>query len=281
MPWPRRAVDTPITCGYIPLMLNRSPYASVLIPALLFAAVSVATSVSAQTAVPADAPGAAPASALIAASAADTVSAPSGSARDRERSLIEILSLYNSNIAFAMASIETLRVEQEIVEPAEDGAEKRARAVLTYRRGGEMQREELFSDVGHPVGDYRLESLVGPEILTTEYDVKVAGTESVDGVICYRLDVEATERDSRHFDGNVWVSVHDLGLVRITGEVADAPFPVQRVTLDKTFESVAGGLRLLRDHTAEVDIRFAFITRHGLAHILYTDYDVSLSTQTR
>jgi hypothetical protein len=189
-------------------------------------------------------------------------------------SVAEILVGYNASIARAMAEIESLRVEQEMVEPTDEGGEKRATAVLTYRLGDGMERDELSSDIGHPVGDYSLESLVGPEILPLEYDVVLEGVEDMGGRPCYRLALTATERDSRHFDGTVWVDADGLGLVRITGEVADAPFPVQRIWLDKEFEPVSEGFRLLRRHATEIDIRFAFITKHGVAHIEYTNYSV-------
>jgi hypothetical protein len=176
-----------------------------------------------------------------------------------------------------MGAIDTLRVAQEMVEPTEDGGQKRAEAVLVYRRDEGMVREETYSDLGHPVGEYSLKSLVGPEILTEEYDVRLDGTEEMEGRVCHRLAVTATERDSDHFDGTVWVEVETLGLVRIAGEVADAPFPVQKITLDKAFEPFGDGFHLLRRHTGEIDIRIAFVNRHGLMHIFYSDYQVRAS----
>jgi len=177
-----------------------------------------------------------------------------------------------------MVRIETLRVAQEMIEPADDG-EKRASAVLVYRRGEGMVREESFSDLGHPVGEYSLESLVGPSILTSEYEVTLAGEEEMEGARCYRLELLAIERDTKHFDGTVWIEADGFGLVRITGEVADPPFPVQRIALDKAFETVPEGVRLLRRHTGEVRIRLAFVTREGMAHIFYGPYSVGLSAE--
>ncbi len=193
------------------------------------------------------------------------------------QSLEEVLDGYNANIRLAMAEIETLRVEQEMVEPTKDGGEKRALAVLTYSRRDGMNRKELSGDLGHPVGEYKLESLVGPELAAEGYDVSLAGMEEMEGRRCYRLSVTAIERDTGHFDGTVWVEVGTLGLVRIIGEVADPPFPVQRVKLDKAFEPTPEGHRLLRRHTGEIDIKLALISRHGLMHIFYTDYSITLS----
>ncbi len=192
-------------------------------------------------------------------------------------SLEEVLEGYNANIHSAMAAIETLRVEQEMVEPTEEGGEKRALALLSYSRGEGMQREECSSDLGHPVGEYKLRSLVGPELLPGEYDVLLTGVEDMEGRWCYRLSVTATERDVEHFDGTVWVEVGSLGLVRIIGQVADPPFSIERITLDKAFEPVPEGFRLLRRHTGEIDIRLAFVRRHGMMHIFYTNYAIVTS----
>ncbi|MFH1688795.1 MAG: hypothetical protein ABIE42_00985 [Candidatus Eisenbacteria bacterium] len=187
-------------------------------------------------------------------------------------SLEEVLEGYNANINRAMAAIETLRVEQEMVEPTKDGGEKGALAVLSYHRDEGMHREESYSNLGHPVGKYSLSSLVGPELLSGEYDVFLTGVEDMEGRRCYLLAVTATERDAEHFDGKVWVEVGSLGLVRIIGEVADPPFPVKRIKLDKAFEPTPEGFRLLRRHTGEVDIKLALISRNGVMHIFYTDY---------
>jgi len=191
--------------------------------------------------------------------------------------LDEVLAGYNANIAHAMTAIGTLSVRQEMVEPVDDGGEKRALAVLSYGREGGMKREELSSNLGHPTGEYTLRSLVGPEILADEYDAVLAGIEEVDGRTCHRVSVTARARDRDHFDGDLWIEVGSLGLVRIVGEVADPPFPVQRVRLDKAFEPVPEGFRLLRRHTGEVDIKLALINRHGLMHIFYLDYAVNSS----
>ncbi len=192
-------------------------------------------------------------------------------------SLEEVLEGYNASIRGAMAAIETLRVEQEMLEPTKEGGEKKALASLFYRRAEGMRREELSSDLGHPVGEYELRSLVGPELLPGEYDILLAGVEDMEGRRCHMLSVTATLRDVAHFDGTVWVEVGSLGLVRIIGEVADPPFPVERIKLDKAFEPVPEGFWLLRRHTGEVDIRLGFVRRHGMMHIFYTDYAIVTS----
>jgi hypothetical protein len=189
----------------------------------------------------------------------------------------EVLEGYNTGIARAMADIETLRVEQELVEPTDNDGMKRALAVLLYDRENGMEREELSEGLGHPVGEYGLSSLVGPELLPDEYDVTFAGVEDMEGLQCYRLDITATERDAEHFDGTVWVDTRSLGLVRIVGEVADPPFPVRKIKLDKAFEPTPEGLWLLRRHTGEIDIKLALIRRRGMMHIFYTNYSLTLS----
>ena len=195
-------------------------------------------------------------------------------------SLDDVLAGYNANIRNAMAAIETLSVAQEMVEPTEEGGEKRALALLSYSRGEGMQREEISSGFGHPVGEYELRSLVGPELLRAEYDILLTGVEDMEGRRCHRLSVTATERDVDHFDGTVWVEVGSLGLVRILGEVADPPFPVERIKLDKAFVPVPEGLWLLRRHTGEIDIRLAFVSRHGMMHVFYTDYAIVTSRRS-
>jgi hypothetical protein len=201
------------------------------------------------------------------------VAAPTARASD----LGEILGGYNAGIDRAIAAIETLRVRQEMIEPTDEGGEKRARAVLIYRRGEGMERDEISSDLGHPVGEYTLESLVGPVIAQSEYVVVLDGLEEMGGSRCYRLSLKAVERDMKHFDGTVWVNEADLGLVRIVGEVADPTFPIRRITFDKQFERLPDGLRLLRRHTGEIDIRLAFVHRQGVMHILYDDYSIELA----
>lgn len=195
-------------------------------------------------------------------------------------SLEQVLEGYNAGISRAMAAIDTLRVEQEMVEPTEDEGAKGALAVLTYNREEGMNREESSSNLGHPVGEYSLKSLVGPELLPGEYEVLMGGMEEAEGRLCYLLDVTAVERDSDHFDGRVWVEDGSLGLVRITGEVADPPFPVRMIKLDKAFEPTPEGFWLLRRHTGEIDIKLGFVRRQGLMHIFYTDYDVVVSPRT-
>jgi hypothetical protein len=194
-----------------------------------------------------------------------------------ERTLVEVLRGYNAGIRRAMDRIDTLRVAQEMIEPTEDGGEKRAEAVLHYGRDEGMVREELYSDLGHPVGEYALSSLVGPQIVAEEYEVRLDGIEEMEGRVCHRLAVSAIERDRDHFDGTVWIEVETLGLVRIVAEVADAPFPVKKVRLDKAFEPFGDGLHLLRRHTGEVEIQLAFVNRRGVMHIFYSDYAVRLS----
>ena len=76
---------------------------------------------------------------------------------------------------------------------------------------------------------------------------------------------------------HAWVEVGSLGLVRIVGEVADPPFPVERIKLDRASELVPEGFRLLRRHTGEIDIKLGFIRRHGVMDIFYADYKIGRS----
>lgn len=185
-----------------------------------------------------------------------------------------ILAAYNARIRDAGERIGSLRVDQEMIEPQEDGSLKRARAVLSYEKGAGMTRDETFSELSYPAGHYTLSSLVGPELDPSEYAVQLLGTEDVDGVLCYRLRVEALERDVDHMDGTVWIAADTFGPVRVTGEVSDPPFPVTRIKLDKRFELGSPGLWLLRMHTGEVEVSLLLTSRQGLRHIFYDDYIV-------
>ncbi len=192
-----------------------------------------------------------------------------------EPDLIDILTRYNALIVRERAIVESLRVEQTMIEPQDDGSTRTSEAVLVYTPADGMERREVFSEITHPAGDYTLDSLIGPELRPDEYDIRYAGRDSIAGEETYHLNVTATVRDRRHFDGDVWISTDGFAPVRITGKVADPPFPVVLITLDKSFETGPEGLRLLRRHSGEVEVNLLLGTRCGLRHIFYDDYYVS------
>lgn len=206
--------------------------------------------------------------------------APPGAA-DGHVDLLEVLARHNANIRRAIDCIDTLRVEQEMLEPQPDGTSKRGLAVLTYGRSGAMRREELSSNLGYPAGSYSLLSLIGPELSGSEYAVELVGTEEMEGRECYRLKVTALKRDADHFDGDAWIETTGFGLVRLAGEVADAPFPLVRITLDKAFEPGPGGFWLLRRRSGEAEAQIGFIRRSGRRHVFYYDYLVGTSPDGR
>jgi hypothetical protein len=193
---------------------------------------------------------------------------------DPVQQLAVIWARYNEGIRRALDGIVSLSVAQTMFEPQDDGTTKRACAVLRYARGRGMVREETFSELTYPAGDYTLSSVVGPLLDPAEYRVEYAGDEEMEGVPCHRLEVTATSRDYRHFDGSVWVSVEGVGPVRITGHVADPPFPAREVTLDKVFVEEDHGLWLVRRHTGRGEFRFLFLTKRGERTIYYDDYEV-------
>lgn len=195
----------------------------------------------------------------------------------RGADLEEVLAGHNANVRRAIDCIDTLWVEQEMLEPQPDGTNKRALAVLTYGRSGVMTREEVSSDLGYPAGRYSLLSLIGPELTESEYSVELRGIEEMEGRECYRLSVTALSRDADHFDGDVWIETSGLGLVRIAGEVADSPFPLVRITLDKAFEPGPGGFWLLRRRSGEAEAQIGFIRKSGRRHVFYYDYFVGTS----
>jgi hypothetical protein len=186
----------------------------------------------------------------------------------------EIVSRYNEGIRRVLGGVERLQVGQTIFEPQEDGSAKRACAILRYQRGEGMVRDETYSELVYPVGDYTLRSLAGPVLDLSEYRVEYAGMEEAEGVPCHLLEVTATARDYHHFDGSVWISSEDFAPVRIVGEVADPPFPAKHVTLDKVFAEGPHGLRLVRRHTGRGEFQFLFLTKRGERTIYYDDYDI-------
>jgi len=188
--------------------------------------------------------------------------------------LTDILARYNAVIVHERAVIDSLRVVQTMIEPQEDGSTKTSEAVLVYTKADGMDRSEVFSEITHPAGDYTLDSLIGPELRAEEYDIAYAGRDTIAGEEAYHLRVTAIVRDRRHFDGDVWISTSDPAPVRVAGRVADPPFPVVLITLDKSFEAGPMGLRLLRRHSGEVEVNLLLNTRRGLRHIFYDGYRV-------
>ena len=187
----------------------------------------------------------------------------------------EVLELYNAEISRSLAAVESLRVEQTFLEPQDDGSVKRVEAVLSYTTGGKVVREILRCELSHMVGNYTLQSLVGPHIYGSEYEAVLEGIEEKEGYACYRLALKALVRDADHFDGTVWISREQPGPVRITGAVADPPFPASDVRLDKAFELQPCGLWMVRRHTGEVEVSL-FGRRRGMRHIFYDGYDIRL-----
>jgi len=187
--------------------------------------------------------------------------------------LDRILAEYNAGIERSEAFIESLWVEQVIIDPQDDGTNKEARAVLKYGRDGRMEREVTKRGVPYMVGEYTLGSLLGPTMLEDQYRIAHDGVEMKEGVLCHRLSVEALVRDADHFDGTLWVSCERPGPVRIIGEVSDPPFPAVRVALDKAFQQGPYGVWLVRRHTGEAEVSL-LVRRRGVRHIFYDGYRV-------
>jgi len=194
-------------------------------------------------------------------------------------SLDEIIESYDAGILSTRSLIESLSVNQVMVEPQKNGTSKQATAVLRYVAGEGMKREELSSGLSNLVGTYTLESLIGPELGVDEYSLTQSGTEEMEGVLCYRVDVMSVARDMHHFDGIVWISVADCGLVRIVGEIANPPFPITEITLDKSFAPQGNGMRLVARHSGEVEANLLLGRKRGLRHIFYEDYSITLLDQ--
>lgn len=203
--------------------------------------------------------------------AASSAAEPAGAA-----AADSLLTRYNAEISRALAAVESLWVEQTFLEPQDDGSVRRADAVLSYVAGGGVDREILRSELSHMYGEYTLQSLVGPFLEPSEYEVSLEGIEEQEGHECHRMAVEALVRDRDHFDGTVWISLGRPGPVRVEGTVADPPFPVTEIGFDKTFELLPCGLWMVRRHTAEVEVSL-FGRRRGIRHIFYDLYEVVLA----
>ena len=189
--------------------------------------------------------------------------------------LTDLLTRYNARIAKTLETIQTLRAEQEMVEPQADGTSKRADAVLSYTKGQDLTRDEIFSDLSYPAGDYTLETLVGPRLDPLEYTVALVGMEDMGGHACYRLSLTALKRDVKHIDGTVWISAEAFAPVRIQASVADPPYPATEIKLDKSFEPDPSGVWLLRSHAGEVEVKLMWARKRGVRHITYDDYVVT------
>jgi outer membrane lipoprotein-sorting protein len=191
--------------------------------------------------------------------------------------LTDLLTRYNARIAQTLETIQTLRVEQEMVEPQADGTSKRAHAVLSYTKGQDLTRDEISSNLSYPAGEYTLETLVGPTLDPLEYTVAFVGMEDMSEHVCYRLSLTALKRDVKHIDGTVWVSAEAFAPVRIQAAVSDPPYPATEIKLDKSFELDPSGAWLLSEHVGEVEVRLLWATKRGVRHITYDDYVVTIA----
>jgi hypothetical protein len=211
--------------------------------------------------------------ATLAAAAVHVSAGAAGTSPD----IADLLTRYNARLAQTIETIQTLRVEQEMVEPQADGTSKRAHAVLSYTKGQDLKRDETFSDLSYPAGDYTLETLVGPTLDPLEYTVAFAGMEDMGGHLCYQLSLTALKRDVKHIDGTVWISAEAFAPVRIQAAVADPPYPATMIKLDKSFEPDPSGVWLLRSHAGEVEVKLLWAKKRGVRQITYDGYLVTMA----
>ena len=200
---------------------------------------------------------------------------PVGALDASQERLASILERYNAAIDLATQSVDSLRVVQHMVEPQPDGGERSARAVLVYERSRGMTRRVITSNLSYPAGDYTLASLVGPGLDPSEYRIVLEAEEDVEGVPCYRLGVTALSRDVSHIDGTVWISRESPGPVRVVGLVADPPFPLAEIRLDKRFGPGPLGFAVLRCHAGEVRAGIVLGRKKGARTITYAGYVVN------
>src|SRR5258708_18558968 len=76
---------------------------------------------------------------------------------------------------------------------------------------------ESESETSHP--EARAKSRINPE----NYDLKIAGTEVIDGRTAYVLEVSPKRKEKYLFRGRIWVDAEDYALARAEGQPAKSP----------------------------------------------------------
>ncbi len=143
--------------------------------------------------------------------------------------------LIKRNYYYQKAEITTLKYE-------EDGKELPVSEYKPYGSG----------EPGYPVFDKN-----GP----THYDVKVVGTEMIEGQNCYHLKINAKEETVKHLIGDMYFEMQDLELVLFRGSLADLPFGAKKIQMEVYYTS-ENGINAPDSSSAEIFAHVPFIYPH-------------------
>jgi hypothetical protein len=85
----------------------------------------------------------------------------------------------------------------------------------------------------------KAENQVQMMVSADKYDATVAGQERINGVNAWILDVTPKEPSKFNYNGRIWVSQDDLGIMRVVGHPAKNPsWLVNRTDFDSEYQRV-------------------------------------------
>jgi hypothetical protein len=99
--------------------------------------------------------------------------------------------------------------------------------VVTYKKDGKETEPSKFR-VWKALPIYPVFDARGRE----HYTVTITDRKKISGSECYRVQVEPKENTSRHFKGNIYITVRTLEMVSIEGTMAKLDFPLKEFRLE-------------------------------------------------
>jgi hypothetical protein len=121
--------------------------------------------------------------------------------------------------------------------------------VLEYKKDGKEMKPSKYrvwrSLPSFPVFDEK-----GRE----NYDVKITDTKMINGKKCYRIQVTPRKQTSRHFAGNIYMTVDSMEPIYIDGTLAKLDFPLKEFRLDLGTE-VIDRLPVVTNGTVRVRVK--------------------------
>ncbi len=98
------------------------------------------------------------------------------------------------------------------------------------------------------------------------YDLKIAGSETVSGRKCVKIEVIPKSETTRHFKGHIFVDPEKLEIVRMTGSPAKLHWAMLHFSFDYHFDSLEG-FPVLSRGTVKARVRVPLIISDNI-----TDY---------